>query len=186
MVATTPQKMTVEEFLKLPEDGVRRSLINGIVKEYGMTVRAHLHATVLIEIAFYLRLWLESQPLPRGRFSGGEAGVRLTEDTTVGVDLAYYSAELLARQTGSSTMIVGVPSLVVEILSPSDTLAETEDKVDTYLSAGVPITWIVNPRRQTVTVYRPHQRSLTFNADQELTAEPVLPGFRIAVADLFR
>ncbi len=186
MVATTQQKMTVEEFLKLPEDGVRRSLINGIVREEGMTIRNRFHTFAATRVAKFLDNWRDAQPAPRGVVLSGEAGVQLNAETLVGVDVAYIDADLWARQRANSTVIHGIPPLVVEILSPSDTTDEIDDKVDAYLAAGVMLVWTVNPRRETVTVFRPGMRPVAFNADQELTAEPVLPGFRVAVADLFR
>ena len=43
------------------------------------------------------------------------------------------------RQSGTTTMIDGVPSLAVEVLSPSDTQEDIEEKVDEYLDASVPL-----------------------------------------------
>lgn len=186
MVATTAKRMTVEEFLSLPEDGVRRSLIRGVVREEGMTIRNRFHSEVMAELAFRLRLWLESQPKPRGAVLTGEAGLRLAADVLVGVDVVYVPHELLASQPASATIIEGVPPLIVEILSPSDTNESLHDKIDAYLRAGVSLVWIIDPRDHTVTIYRPGHRPSMVNADEQLTAEAVLPGFSVAVADLFR
>ena len=186
MVATTAKRMTAEEFLNLPEDGVRRSLIRGVVREEGMTIRNRFHSEVMAELAFRLRLWLESQPKPRGAVLTGEAGVRLAADVLVGVDVVYVPHDLLAAQPGRATIIEGVPPLIVEILSPSDTHEAIEDKIGVYLGAGVQIVWVVNTRAETVTIHCPGQRPKFVHADQQLTAEPVLPGFSVAVADLFR
>ena len=49
----------------------------------------------------------------------------------------------------------------------------------------MPIVWVVDPSFSTVTVYRPDAKPQLFNADQEITAEPHLPGLRFAVAELF-
>lgn len=82
-------------------------------------------------------------------------------------------------------IVEGVPVLAVEILSPSDKQDEVEEKIDDYLGAGVQQVWEVNPRRRTVTVYRPNQEPEFFNVTQELNAEPELPGFRVSVLALF-
>ena len=50
-----------------------------------------------------------------------ESSWRHDPDTTVGIDVTYISAEVMVRQTEDSTLVDGVPTLVVEILSPSDT-----------------------------------------------------------------
>lgn len=186
MVATKPERMTVEEFLKLPEDGVRRSLIRGIVREEGMTIRNRFHTQVATRVAKFLDNWRDLQPNPKGVVLTGEAGVRLSPDVLVGVDVAYVSPELWAAQSASSSVIEGVPPLIAEILSPSDTHQAVEDKISEYLTAGVAIVWVVNARSELVTMYRPGQKLMAVNADEELTAEPVLPGFRVSVAELFR
>lgn len=113
--------------------------------------------------------------------------MRLTRnpDTTVGVDAVYVSAEVAARQPQDTTLIDGVPILAVEILSPNDTLEEINEKIDGYLAAGVPLVWIIDPRRRTVMIYRPDQEPELVNVRQDLSGEPHLPGFRVAVAELF-
>ena len=41
--------------------------------------------------------------------------------------------------------------LAVEVVSPSDTFTEVEEKVGEWLEAGTALVWVVNPRRRTVT-----------------------------------
>lgn len=51
-----------------------------------------------------------------------DGGFRLQNpDTSVGIDVAYVSAEVIAQQGARTTMIDGVPTLAVEVLSPYDT-----------------------------------------------------------------
>jgi Uma2 family endonuclease len=193
-MATAGTLMTTEELLALPDDGTERWLINGELREKRpaeggppMTVRNRFHSLALICVGTELELWRRGQPEPRGQILGGEAGVRLrrTPDSTVGVDVVYVSAEVLARQTDDTTLIDGVPVLAVEILSPSDTQEEIDEKIDSYLAAGVALVWVIDPHDRTVTVYRPDARPKLFNEDQELTGDPHLPGFRTPVARLF-
>ena len=77
------------------------------------------------------------------------------------------------------------PVLAVEILSPSDTQESITDKISAYLRAGVALVWIVEPVFRTIIIYRPDAQPQLVNLDQELSAEPHLPGFRVTVADLF-
>ena len=59
-------------------------------------------------------------------------------DTSFGVDVMYGSAEVMAAQTGSkSTIVVGVPDLAVEILSPGEVWERHQNKIDAYLAAQV-------------------------------------------------
>jgi Uma2 family endonuclease len=174
---------------------VERWLINGVLHEKypeviggkPMTVRNRTHSKTLIRIGAELDTWLRSLPKPSGEVLGGEAGVRLRRDPdlTVGVDVVYISDEVAKRQSNKTTLIEGIPTLTVEILSPSDNLDEIHDKINTYLNSGVPLIWIVDPYDRTVRVYRPDVKPQLFNDAQDLTAEPHLPGFRVAVARFF-
>jgi Uma2 family endonuclease len=97
----------------------------------------------------------------------------------------YVSANVVVHQTQESTLIDGVPTLAVEILSPNDTIEEIREKIAVYQSAGVALIWILNPYYRTVTVYRSGAEPDAFNALEELSGEPHLPGFRVPVARLF-
>src|SRR5438105_2067804 len=113
-----PEKklMTAEEFLAIPEDGISRELINGEVREYGMTLRNHMHGEVVINVGYLLKAWNAEQPRPRGMVSGGDTGFRLRRDPDllVGPDVAYAAAELVARTPRVPTFYDGPPLLAVE------------------------------------------------------------------------
>jgi Uma2 family endonuclease len=78
-----------------------------------------------------------------------------------------------------------VPSLVVEVISPTNTMDEVLTRVHEYFRAGVQGVWLILPVVQQVYVYEgPTQVRILAIAD-ELDAEPILPGFRLALASLF-
>ena len=179
--------MTTEEFLALPDDGVDRELMSGELRERPMSTRDPDHGFVSGKIAWALNDWIVRRPQPGGRVYSGDARIRLRRDaaTIVGADLAYLAPEQRGLRPPGSRLIDGPPTLVVAILSPSDTAEDVAEKRQVYLAAGVAIYWKVDPFDQTVTVHRPGELPETFNAAQELTAEPHLPGFRVKVVDLF-
>jgi Uma2 family endonuclease len=78
-----------------------------------------------------------------------------------------------------------VPDLAVEVVSPNDEYREVEDKVNDYLLVAVPMVWVVNPPSRSVYVYMANGSIRRLTADDELTGDPLLPGFRVRVADLF-
>jgi Uma2 family endonuclease len=179
--------MTTQDLLALPEDGMERELSRGKLREREMTRRGRRHTKAGTAIARLLANWLVSQPMPRGEVLTGEAGFQLQSepDTTVGIDVAYISAELAQSSPEDAFIIEGVPTLAVEILSPSDQQQDVLDKVRDYLDAGVPVVWIVETVFKTVTVYGPGSEPRMFTVKDELTAEPHLPGLRIRVAQVF-
>lgn len=185
-------RMTVDEFLALPEDPeLDRELIDGVLVERPMTYRSRPHTRTQIRAGHEILKWLDSQKRPVGEAFAGEVGCRLPGRVTVcGIDLAIFSRDVLDSQPSDEEradprVIEGAPLLAVEILSPSDTYESIWDKVEEYLAAGVPLVWVLNPHDQSVTVYRPEEASETFDAGDELTCPDVLPGFTVMVSKLF-
>jgi Uma2 family endonuclease len=184
-LAETPL-MTTEQLLAMPDDGTLRELIRGRLREEQVTRRNYLHSTVNAQVPHLLLTWLEKQTEPRGRVVVGEAGFRLRRnpDTTVGIDVAYISAETAKANPRTARLIEGVPVLAIEILWPSDTQEDILDKVQEYLDCGVKIVWLVEPIMRTITVYRPDSPPAIFHVGQNITAEPHLPGFKAALAEI--
>jgi len=184
-IGTAP--ITAEQLLAMPENGVERDLIRGELRERPMTKRNRFHTRTVSRITFLLETWLDSQPARSGEIHSGEVGtiLRRDPDTVVGIDVAYFSHEVMARQTDQTTIVEGSPSLAVEVLSPSDKLEEIRDKVVEYLNAGVEMVWIVDPYFQTVQVHRRGIAPITYNRDHRLGGDEVFPGLDIAVIDIF-
>ena len=150
-----------------------------------MTIRNRHHGYIQMRLGQIFYNWIDGQTPPRGKAVGGEAGFRLAPGSLVGVDVAYVSPEHEAATPANARVYEGPPVLVVEVLSPSDKQDDVDDKIETYLAAGVRHVWVVQPRRRTITVYRPDSPSRLFNVGDEIAAEPHLPGFRVAVATIF-
>src|SRR5437868_122881 len=107
IMATVATPLTTNELLALPENGTDRWLIAGELRERPMPMRNRFHRYVMTCTATELETWRRQLPAPRGQVLTGDAGVRLRRnpDTTFGVDLVYVSADVLAQQTGDSTLI---------------------------------------------------------------------------------
>jgi Uma2 family endonuclease len=99
-------------------------------------------------------------------------------------ELAYVSAERF-QQADPDDNIRGAPELVVEVLSPSNTAAEINEKVGICLANGSREFWVVDPDRAQVKVSTPDGRTVTWPADGEI---PVPFGNRakLKVADILR
>ena len=177
--------ITLEQMLAIPDDGMDRELIRGELRETPETFADRWHSRTTARVGTALGNWLDARPEPHGEIVGGAGFLLATDpDTGVGIDVAYVSAEVVARSP-EAAFFEGPPMLAVEILSPSDRQEKVDEKVALYLESGVAIVWVVHPRFRTVTVFRPGSEPELFNALQELSAEPHLPGFRVLVANLF-
>ena len=78
-----------------------------------------------------------------------------------------------------------VPDLAVEVVSPTDKAEELQEKIAEYFRAGVTLVWVVYPLRSQVYVYQSPTQIRVLTAADELDGDPVLPGFRLSLAELF-
>ncbi|MBI3261949.1 MAG: Uma2 family endonuclease, partial [Acidobacteria bacterium] len=58
-------------------------------------------------------------------------------------------------------------------------------KIEQYLELGTQLVWVLDPRARTLTVHAPDRSRFTLAAEDEVTGENVLPGFRCPVARFF-
>lgn len=78
-----------------------------------------------------------------------------------------------------------VPDLAVEVVSPNDNLYAAEEKLADYRSAGVPVVWVFVPNVRLVRIHRLGGPVVELRDGDTLGGDPVLPGFAVAVTDLF-
>ncbi len=69
------------------------------------------------------------------------------------------------------------PDFVIELRSPSDTLAAVQDKMAEYMDNGIRLGWLIDPEAKRVYVYRPGQPVDTLEEPDTISGDPVLPGF---------
>jgi Uma2 family endonuclease len=78
-----------------------------------------------------------------------------------------------------------VPELAAEVVSPTDDMADVMEKVDEYFRVGVTLVWLILPQQERVYVYTSPIAVRVLSRTDELTGDPVLPGFRLPLAELF-
>jgi Uma2 family endonuclease len=78
------------------------------------------------------------------------------------------------------------PDFVLELMSPSDTLQETQEKMLEYIDNGVKLGWLINPKMHQVEIYRLGQPVEILTSPQQLSGEDVLPGFILNLSIILR
>ena len=78
-----------------------------------------------------------------------------------------------------------LPDIIVEVMSPDDSIDDLRDKAKFYAASGVRLTWLVFPRQKIVEVYRPDKPSEMLTVHDMLEDDDLLPDFALPVADLF-
>jgi Uma2 family endonuclease len=167
----------------LPSGDVRYELDDG--RLIVMPPPGDIHGAVQSNVVTQLKIQGEFRGLGRARTEVGLV-LRRNPDRLTGPDAVFITAALLPLRRSTEGYLETIPELVVEVRSPNDTGAEVQAKVDEYLAAGVRVVWIADPENQTVIAHRANQPAQAFGPADKLTVPDVIPGFQVAVADLFR
>nr|WP_034936285.1 Uma2 family endonuclease [Gloeocapsa sp. PCC 73106] len=70
-----------------------------------------------------------------------------------------------------------VPDFVIELMSPSDDLSQTQRKMEEYIEQGVKLGWLINPKNRQVEIYRPGRDVEIVESSTMLAGEDILSGF---------
>ncbi|MBI3415394.1 MAG: Uma2 family endonuclease [Verrucomicrobia bacterium] len=102
-------------------------------------------------------------------------------------DISFVRKERLrGLKRREARFFQGAPDLAVEILSPSNTRREVDERLNDFFSSGAKLAWIIDPDRELVEIcHAPTQRRL-LGPGGSLDGEDLLPGFQYPVADLFK
>jgi Uma2 family endonuclease len=171
---------TEEDLMQMPKDGYKYELVDGeiIASPTGM-----YHSEVSVRVAYLLQRFLEDAPI--GKVYTSDVGIRLPGGNVRSPDACFVRLEKLPGGRSPKTYGELIPDLVVEVLSPSDRARQVADKIGEYLQWGVPLVWLVDPEKKTVTVFRSLTEVVKLAAEDVITAEPMLPGFSCLIARFF-
>ena len=143
------------------------------------------HGEVEINLGTLLNIHVRPQGL--GRVSCGEVLyiVRRNPDRVRAADIAFLRQDRVPSLEARQHIMEVIPDLVVEILSKSDTIEEINAKIDDWLLAGVQMLWVVDPFPTYGDDYRPGLDPVLLGERATLEGDPVVPGFRCSVAEIF-
>ena len=183
MATNKTKLLTAEDLLRLTSEGVKGELIRGVLHETVSVGKIHGR----IAMAFGGALVSYVRPRRLGTVIGSDAGVLIQRnpDTVREPDIAYISAERLSLDDQSDGYLEVVPELVVEIVSPSDSPREVNEKIRMWLDLGVSMALEVRPAERAVMVHRPDAPAVTLTGEGVLDGGDVLPGFRLPLSEIF-
>ena len=175
----TKTSLTIDDFERLPAETVRnRELVDGeLVDVSGNTA---IHNKMRDRLIAHLLWWLNQNHT-------GEAIAEQEYDfggNAHGPDVSYYGADKLPLVDNQRRVQRFVPDLAVEIVSANDTYANLMRKKDRYRRAGTSEVWLVSTELTEIAIYSAGAVRILAAGDT-LTSD-LLPGFAIAVDDLFR
>ena len=187
-MSTTTRLITADELEDMPhrdEHGneCRLELIRGELKVMSLT--KPLHGIICARLAAALINFVETNDL--GMAFGAETGfvVERNPDTVLGADAAFVSHERLATVDNFDKFFPFAPDLAVEVISPSNTAREMEEKIAFYFAAGSRAVWVFNPKKRTAAVYTSPSDFRILGEQDTLEGGDVLPGFTLELSKLF-
>jgi Uma2 family endonuclease len=180
----TRTRLTAEDLWRMPGGDVRRELVDGNVVE--MSPASVLHGRIAGRI--YRRLAEHAERLGAGEALVGDVGFILDlpgdPERVRAPDVAFVARERLGTERPARGFFRGAPDLAVEVLSPSETATDVQQKVRDYLEAGARLVWIVAPETRSTTVYRANGSARLVRETEEIDGEDVLPGLRLHLSDV--
>lgn len=177
MVVAT-QLTTADELLRMPRDGWRYELQEGELLR--MPPPGFQHGATAGEISGRLFSHVRANGL--GVVPAAETGYKLRSDpdTVRAPDVSFVSNERLAATPFDRTgYFPGAPDLAVEVVSPSDSFSDVQEKVQLWLAAGAKLVVVIVSGKQACFVYRPGVAVLRLGPEDTLDASDAVPGWSL-------
>ncbi len=175
------RKLTYEDYAKVPsETGYTLQLIDGyLVRDPSPTF---IHQRVSGKLESILRDFFRVFD-PQGEIFDAPLDVLLDKHTVLQPDLLYLPSSRPAKRDPVDSL----PELVVEITSPSTAQTDRIRKFGSYLKAGIPHYWIVDPNEHVIQCYqlKDGHYSKAVGFDGGTFSHPAFPGLEFEVRALF-
>ncbi|PSO52553.1 MAG: hypothetical protein BRC34_11370 [Cyanobacteria bacterium QH_1_48_107] len=128
-----------------------------------------------------VQLWLWNEQTQLGEVFDSSTGFSLPKGGDRSPDISWVKKskwEALTPQQ-KEKFVPLCPDFLIELISPSDNLKNTQDKMQEYLNNGNRLGWLINRQQKQVEIYRPEQAVETLQSPPNLSGEDVLPGFTL-------
>ena len=174
---------TAEEFweiARLPEnEGRRLELDEGVIVE--MAASSPTNTVIAARMIYHLSAFVIPRDL--GYVTAPDGGFKLAPRTTRQPDAAFISNKRISALPHEFEI---APDLAVEVVSPNEDIFK---KAGEYLRAGTKFVWGIYADEKTVYVFRLSEDGKVIadpkRINDTLDGEDVLPGFQLAVKDIF-
>lgn len=179
------ERMTDEEFLRFCHDNreikFERSADGRIIV---MSPTTFITGERNHEILYQLRKWNKQHKL--GRTVDSDTGFYLANGAMRDPDAAWVSHARLAtvpkHELESFPHLC--PDFIVELKSKSDSVEGLKAKMEEWMENGCLLGWLIDADEEIVFVYDAAGVKEVRGFDKPLSAEPLLPGFELILAEL--
>lgn len=180
-MAVAPERLTLDEFLKLREEEPPLEFSDGVVTQK-VSPKAR-HSTLQRELIKHLDRSAEinkvAQVFPELRVTFGGAS-RVPDISVYRRDRIPLDADGLIADDFTEP-----PNVAIEIVSPEQSVNALVRRCVWYVAHGVQMALLIDPADQSVLAFRPDQQLIAWRASDRIDLGDVLPDFGLTVEDLF-
>jgi Uma2 family endonuclease len=171
------QEDLIEIQAKLPDH--RLELVHGdiVVMSPSGYNSDEVAANVVISLGSY------SKPRKLGRVTASSAGFTLPNQDTRSPDVSFVKAERLRISPESFAPLA--PDIAFEVKSPTDSLDQLREKLDSFLEQGTIVGILIHPQQKWVEVRRLKQEAILLKGSDILTVPDVLPGWQLPLEEIW-
>jgi Uma2 family endonuclease len=133
------------------------------------------------------QVWFWNRQNGLGKAFDSSTGFKLPNGATRSPDVSWIKIERWNALTPEQRkrFLPLCPDFVIELVSESDDLADTQAKMREYIANGLRLGWLINPKNKQVEIYRPNQEIEVLQSPANLSGEDVLPGFILDLQPIF-
>jgi Uma2 family endonuclease len=137
------------------------------------------------EITMQLRVWAKRDGT--GATFDSSTGFRLPNGGVRSPDASWVRRTRLDQLTAEqrSGFIPLCPDFVIELRSPSDNLADLQDKMQEYIDNGAELGWLIDTGHRRVYVYRPGEEVQELDYAETISGDPLLSQFQLDLREIW-
>lgn len=171
---------TEEEISQLPDNGYNVEVVDGELCWSPKNNR--LHGRVCSRLLMYLGLHAMQNRL--GEVWDSNTGFWMANGNLRAPDISFVSAARL-KDNPLTSFFKGAPDLAVEVLSPSNSRREIEERLRDFFASGTKLAWVIDPDQEIAEIIKSLSDRRIIGSNGVLDGENVLVGFKVSLSDLF-
>jgi len=178
-----PKAWTEAELEALPEDGYLHEIVNG---ELVMSPKNNWqHGEICARLLTAMKAFADLHRL--GAVWDSSTGFWMQSRNCRAPDISFVSkGRLKGLRRSSPAFFQGAPDLAVEVLSPSTSRRELDERLKDFFASGTRLAWVIDPARELVEICQSPTDRRLLGPGGHLDGGDLLPAFTYAVADLFK
>ena len=133
------------------------------------------------------QLWLWNRQTKLGKAFDSSTGFRLPKGGTRSPDASWVSIKRWEALTPEERkkFLPLCPDFAMELVSETDDVEETREKMQEYVSNGLRLGWLINPKIRQVEIYRQNREVEVLDSPATLSGEDVLSAFILDLQAIF-